>query len=97
MPAGGIENNRQILLVSVSQSQATPESTAEAMLAEKTKLPAITRHATDHPAINTAKPVLAQPARQSEQKPAETSPVAAKPENPAAKPSANVQHPQHAQ
>lgn len=96
MPAGGIENNRQILLVSVSQ--ATPESTAEAMPAEKTKLPAITRHATDHPAINTAKPVLAQPASQSEQKPAETSPIAAaKPESAATKPSANVQHPQHAQ
>ena len=92
MPAGGVENNRQILLVSVSQ--AKPE-TAD----EKTNPPAITRHATDHAAINTDSLAVAQPAKKSEQKPAETSPVAAdaKPESPATKPLANVQHQQHAQ
>lgn len=84
MPAGGIENNRQILLVSVPQAEM--ETDAEETLGEKAKPAATTSAASATPT---------KPLKTTDQKPVEK-PVP-KPENPAAKPLVNDESPQHAQ
>lgn len=92
MPAGGIENNRQILLVSVPQAEL--ETAVEATSGAKTKLPATAAH-TAKPAASATNAAPAQPPTKPSLKPAETS--QAKPEAPAATASVTDESQPHAQ
>ena len=97
MPAGGIENNRQILLVSIPQTELKnlPKETTT----EKAQLPVAASHTDIPAATDSASPAPAQPPQKTEPKPTDKPAVKSqpKPGNPVTKPSANDESGQNAQ
>ena len=97
IPAGGIENNRQILLVSIPQAEL--ENLPKETPTEKAQPPVAASHTNVPAATDSASPAPAQPPQKTEPKPTEKPAVKSqlKPGNPVTKPSANDESGQNAQ
>lgn len=97
IPAGGIENNRQILLVSIPQAEL--ENLPKETPTEKAQPPVAASHTNVPAATDSASPAPALPPQKTEPKPTDKPAVKSqlKPGNPVTKPSANDESGQNAQ